>query len=100
MQYARQISLDDEVETMLDDQQMMKLRGWLRQPGVGVAVFTDGEVKHLITYGNRTARIPNRWPPSHYGAWEIFGFLPAGTTVPKANEGLSRLGPPADGTLA
>jgi hypothetical protein len=97
VQYARQLGLD-QVEGMLDEDQFAKLRGWLRQPGVGVALYSgDNGEKHLITFGNRNSRIPNRWPPSHYGTWEIFGFLPAGTVVPvKADEGMSRLGPPRE----
>jgi hypothetical protein len=98
MQYARQLGLD-QVEGMLDDQQMVKLRQWLLQPGVGVAVYSgDNGEKHLLTYGNRNSKIPNRWPPSFYGTWPIFGFLPAGTAVPtEVNGRMSRLGPAGDG---
>jgi hypothetical protein len=94
MQLARQLDFET-VAGMLDDDQYEKLKGWLRQPGLGVAVYAgdDGE-KYLLTYGNKTARIPNHWPPSHYGTWQIYGFLPAGTAVPREeNQSLSKLGP-------
>jgi hypothetical protein len=99
MNFARQLSLD-QVEGMLDDQEMMKLRAWLRKRGVGVAVYSgDGGERHFITYGNRSARIPNKWPPSFFGTWPIYGFLPAGTAVSeRTNEGMSHLGPAGDGT--
>jgi hypothetical protein len=101
MNYAKQLDLD-AVEAMLTDEQMVKLKGWLRQPGLGVAVYAgDNGTKHLITYGVRTARIPNRFPPSFYGTWPIHGFIAPGTAVPgKMNEGLARLGPAGDGTWA
>jgi hypothetical protein len=98
VQLARQLDIET-VAGMLDPEQYDKLRGWLRQPGVGVAVYAgdDGE-KHLLTYGNRNARILSHWPPSHYGTWPIYGYLPAGTPVPReANQSLSKLGPQGDG---
>ena len=98
MQYARQLDLD-AVRSMLDDEQLAKLRGWLRQPGVGVALYSgDSGERHLITFGDRSARIPNRWPPSFYGTWPIYGFIPPGTTVPVgANETMPRPGPDTGG---
>jgi hypothetical protein len=84
---------------MLDASQFDKLKGWLRQPGVGVAIFSgDNGERHLITFGTRNTRIPSRWPPSHYGTWPIYGFIPPGTAVPVgANDTMSGLGPQGHG---
>jgi hypothetical protein len=98
MQYARQLDLDT-VRSMLDENQFAKVMRWLRQSGVGVALYSgDSGERHLLTFGNRIARIPNRWPPAFYGTWPIYGFIPPGTTVPVgANETMSRPGPDTDG---
>jgi hypothetical protein len=106
MQYARQLNLD-ELDAMVDDEDWATAQSWLKQ-GLGVGVYADNESshssgafgsKHIVSYGQRGATIPHRYPPSWFGTLKLVGFLPAGTTAPiRANEGMAHLRPTGDGT--
>jgi hypothetical protein len=67
-----------EIKRRLDDTQRAEVDRHLKE-GRSVALYADerGIPSLVVTYGNRSADLPNQYPPSHYGRGELVAYVPA-----------------------
>jgi hypothetical protein len=54
-----------------------KVNQALSQPGMGVALFSDGLERMVCTYGVPRAELPSTYPPANYGTLALAGYCPA-----------------------
>jgi hypothetical protein len=66
-----------QMRQQLPAQHRGKVDAALAEPGVGLALYSDGVERHLCTYGVRGADMPGRFPASMWGTLSLQAYCPA-----------------------
>jgi hypothetical protein len=79
-----------QLKRMCSPEDRAKVDRTLTQPGMGAALYQDstGDIKMLVSYGNRFADIGTRFAPSAYGDFVLRAFCPPDGAL-LADQGIS-----------
>jgi hypothetical protein len=79
---AQQVT-PSQIKRLASPEDRSKIDATLREPGMGVALFSDstGDMTMLMSFGTFKAELPGRYPPGACGDLALAAWCPPGTSA-------------------